>query len=185
MKLKPADRVQPSGKNKLFDTSKQSYEKIETEQKDIAVPRNTVSNIMPLRNRTQKVVEMSDQIAEVLAKRMEPVKGTNVQFFYHTGPLIAKAVSMGIPKEKAVDSLKKFALNYAVTSPRTMTEQNLRNASLVSVKENLNKSLDTLLEAEMMATIQTIKNKNLPIRVLILKSLNEKQMGSLMMFFFY
>ncbi len=46
------------------------------------------------------------------------------------------------------------------------------------------KSLDTLLEAEMMATIQTIKNKNLPIRVLILKSLNEKQMGSLMMFFF-
>ena len=35
-----------------------------------------------------------------------------------------------------------------------------------------------------MATIQTIKNKNLPIRVLILKSLNEKQMGSLMMFFF-
>lgn len=145
MKLKPAERVQPSGKNKLFDTSPQSYEKIETEQKDIAVPRNTVSNIMPLRNRTQKVVEMSDQIAEVLAKRMEPVKGTNVQFFYHTGPLIAKAVSMGIPKEKAVESLKKFALNYAVTSPRTMTEQNLRNASLVSVKENLNKSLDTLI----------------------------------------
>jgi len=145
MKLKPAERVQPSGKNKLFDTSPQSYEKIETEQKDIAVPRNTVSNIMPLRNRTQKVVNMSDQIAEVLAKRMEPVKGTNVQFFYHTGPLIAKAVSMGIPKEKAIESLKKFALNYAVTSPRTMTEQNLRNASLVSVKENLNKSLDTLI----------------------------------------
>ncbi len=46
------------------------------------------------------------------------------------------------------------------------------------------KSLDTLLEAEMMATIQTIKNKNLPTRVLILNSLNENDMGSLMMFFF-
>ena len=53
------------------------------------------------------------------------------------------------------------------------------------IYENLhNKSLDTLLEAEMMSTIETIKNKNLPTRVLILKSLKEKDMGSLMMFFF-
>tara|TARA_B100001287_G_scaffold197436_2_gene167048 strand:+ start:10594 stop:12435 length:1842 start_codon:yes stop_codon:yes gene_type:complete len=145
MKQKTTERVQPSGQNKLFDTSKEGYEKLETEQKDIEIPRNTISNVMPLRNRTAKVIEMSDKIADVLAKRIEPVKGTNVQFFYHTGPLINKAVELGIPKEKAVESLKKFALNYAVTSPRTMTEQNLRNASLVSVKENMNKSLTDII----------------------------------------
>ena len=145
MKQKTTERVQPSGQNKLFDTSKEGYEKLETEQKDIEIPRNTISNVMPLRNRTAKVIEMSDQIADVLAKRVEPVKGTNVQFFYHTGPLINKAVELGIPKEKAVESLKKFAMNYAVTSPRTMTEQNLRNASLVSVKENMNKSLTDII----------------------------------------
>ena len=145
MKQKTTERVQPSGQNKLFDTSKEGYEKLETEQKDIEIPRNTISNVMPLRNRTAKVIEMSDQIADVLAKRVEPVKGTNVQFFYHTGPLVNKAVELGIPKEKAVESLKKFAMNYAVTSPRTMTEQNLRNASLVSVKENMNKSLTDII----------------------------------------
>ena len=36
----------------------------------------------------------------------------------------------------------------------------------------------------MNATIQTIKKKKLPIRVLILNPLTEKSLGSLMMFFF-
>ena len=47
-----------------------------------------------------------------------------------------------------------------------------------------NKSLETLLNAEMNATIQTMKNKKLPMRVLTLDSLSENFMGSLMMFFF-
>ncbi len=51
-------------------------------------------------------------------------------------------------------------------------------------KELHNKSLDSLLEAEMRATIQTMRNKKLPTRVIILESLNEKYIGSLMMFFF-
>ncbi len=47
-----------------------------------------------------------------------------------------------------------------------------------------NKSLEKLLNSEMNATIQTIKKKKIPIRVLILNSLSEKPLGSLMMFFF-
>jgi len=78
---------------------------------------------------------MSDKISDVLADRARPLVGSNVQYFYHTGPLIDKAVELGIPEEEARQQLKKFALNYAATSPRTMTEQNLRNASLVTAKQ--------------------------------------------------
>jgi hypothetical protein len=78
---------------------------------------------------------MSEQISDVLADRAQPLVGSNVQYFYHTGPIIDKAVELGIPEETAREQLKKFALNYAATSPRTMTEQNLRNASLVTAKQ--------------------------------------------------
>ncbi len=47
-----------------------------------------------------------------------------------------------------------------------------------------NKSLEELLDAEMTATIETLKKKKKPIRVIILDSLSEKIIGSLMMFFF-
>ena len=145
MDLKPKDRVVPSLDNPLFDTSPQSYENLMVEQIEVPVPRNTVSEVMPLRNRTNKVVEMSDQIAEILAERIVPLKGSNVQYFYHTSPLIKKAVELGIPEETAKAQLKKFALNYAATSPRTTTDQNLRNAALVASKEKLNVDLTEVM----------------------------------------
>ena len=39
----------------------------------------------------------------------------------------------------------KFGKNYASTSPRTTTDQNLRNASLVATKEKLNVDLSKVL----------------------------------------
>jgi hypothetical protein len=99
------------------------------------VPRAPDGVKLPLNNRGAAVIERSDEIADVLANRAQPLVGTNVQYFYHTGPLIEKAVDLGIPEETARQQLKKFALNYAATSPRTMTEQNLRNASLVTAKQ--------------------------------------------------
>lgn len=145
MNLKPKDRVQPSNNDPLFDTSPESYENIMVEQKETYVPRNTKTDKMPLNNRVNKVVEKTDEIAKVLAERIEPFKGTNVQYFYHTGPIIQKAVDMGVPREQAEKQLYDFALNYAVTSPRTMTEQNLRNASLVATKETLDIPLTTIV----------------------------------------
>ena len=47
-----------------------------------------------------------------------------------------------------------------------------------------NKSLENLMNAEMKATIETLKNKGLPIRVIMLKNFNERLIGSLMMFLF-
>ena len=162
MDLKPKDRVQPSNENPLFDTSRESYEKIMVEQKETYVPRNTKTSTMPLNNRTNKVVEKTDEIAKVLAERIEPFKGTNVQYFYHTGPIIQKAVEMGVPREQAEKQLYEFALNYAVTSPRTMTEQNLRNASLVATKGTLDIPLTEIVGPGMA---KGINEKGYPMMI--------------------
>jgi len=162
MNLKPKDRVQPSNTDPLFDTSPESYENIMVEQKETYVPRNTKTNTMPKNNRTNKVVEKTDEIAKVLAERIEPFKGTNVQYFYHTGPILQKAVDMGVPREQAEKQLYDFALNYAVTSPRTMTEQNLRNASLVATKQTLDIPLTEIVGPGMA---KGINEKGYPMMI--------------------
>ena len=142
MKLKPGERLQPSNEN-IFKTEIDDYNISYVDQIETPVPRSSDTNItMPKNNRSAAVIKMSDKIAESLSKRLIPVKGSNVQYFYNTAPLITKAIELGIPKEVALKQLKKFALNYAATSPRTQTEQNLRNASLVSTKQNLDVPLD-------------------------------------------
>jgi len=141
MKLPVGQRVQPSTDNVIFNLetkpgdNQSPYELNMPEQNDTPVPRAPEGVKLPLNNRGAKVIEMSDKISDVLADRARPLVGSNVQYFYHTGPLIDKAVELGIPEEEARQQLKKFALNYAATSPRTMTEQNLRNASLVTAKQ--------------------------------------------------
>ena len=141
MALPVNQRVQPSNDNVIFNLkakpgeNQSPYERNMPEQKDTPVPRAPEGKKLPLNNRGAKVIEMSDQISDVLAERARPLVGSNVQYFYHTGPLIDKAVELGISEDVAREQLKKFALNYAATSPRTMTEQNLRNASLVTAKQ--------------------------------------------------
>ena len=141
MALPVNQRVQPSNDNVIFNLkakpgeNQSPYERNMPEQKATPVPRAPEGKKLPLNNRGAKVIEMSDQISDVLAERARPLVGSNVQYFYHTGPLIDKAVELGISENVAREQLKKFALNYAATSPRTMTEQNLRNASLVTAKQ--------------------------------------------------
>ena len=145
MKLATDKRTQPSGENKLFDTSDEAYTKQEVAQKETPVPRIQEGQVFPLNERSKPLVEKTDAIAEALAKKIIPFKGRNIQYFYNTAPLIKKAVELGIPREEAIQQLKKFALNYASTSPRTVTDQNLRNASLVATKEKLNVDLNKIL----------------------------------------
>ncbi|MBV28051.1 MAG: hypothetical protein CMQ13_08290 [Gammaproteobacteria bacterium] len=132
MELPVAKRLKPRTDQPLFELD---YQKNIPEQKEVPVPRAPEGKTLPKFNRAAKVIEMSDQIADVLAKRAQPFVGTNVQFFYHTGPIIDKAVSLGIPEDRARAQLRKFAENYAATSPKTETEPNLRSASLVTAKQ--------------------------------------------------
>ncbi len=133
MEIPVKQRTQPSNDN-MFDVTPESYNRTFPEQKETPVPRVPEGKTLPLKNRGAAVIEMSDAIAGKLAERAKPFVGSNVQFFYHTGPLIDKAEALGIPKEQAQEQLKKFASNYAATSPRTQTEENLRSASIATVK---------------------------------------------------
>ncbi len=142
MKLAPAKRVQPRNDQPLFELD---YQKTTAEQKPTPVPRAPEGKPLPKFNRGAKVIEMSDKIATVLANRAKPFVGTNVQFFYHTGPIIDKAVSLGIPEDRARTQLRKFAENYAATSPRTKTEDNLRSASLVTAKQKAGLNLSDMI----------------------------------------
>lgn len=145
MKLPTNKRTMPSGKNPLFDTSDEAYQKLEVEQKETPVPRKTEDQVYPLNNRAKAIEDKADAIADALAKKIIPFKGRNIQYFYNTSPIIKKAVELGIPRETAIEQLMKFGKNYASTSPRTMTDQNLRNASLVATKENIGVDLNKIL----------------------------------------
>ncbi len=144
MELPTDQRIKPSDDN-MFDVTPESYNATFPEQKETPVPRVPEGKTLPLKNRGAAVIEMSDAIAEKLAERARPFVGSNVQYFYHTGPLIDKAVALGIPKEQAQEQLKKFASNYAATSPRTQTEENLRSASIATVKQKRNVDIGDII----------------------------------------
>ena len=144
MKLAPKDRVQPSGEV-MFETTSDAYTRTFPEQKETPVPRAPEGKTLPLGDRARKVIEMSEAISDKLAERAKPFVGTNVQFFYNTGPIVDKAIELGYTKEQAFEALRKFALNYAATSPRTKTEENLRSASLASVKQERGIDIGTII----------------------------------------
>ena len=144
MELPTDKRVQPSDDN-MFDVTPESYNATFPEQKETPVPRVPEGKTLPLKNRGAAVIEMSDAIVQKLAERAKPFVGSNVQYFYHTGPLIDKAVALGIPQEQAQEQLKKFASNYAATSPRTQTEENLRSASIATVKQKRNVDIGDII----------------------------------------
>lgn len=136
MDLDPADRIQPSGQNPLFDTTPAGYQKTILEQKETPVPRAPEGKKLPLNNRAAILVEKADAITDQMAENIRPHLNDPVRYFYHTGPLIDKAAELGVPEDVAREQLKKFALNYAATSPRKPTEDNLRAASIVSAKQS-------------------------------------------------
>lgn len=136
MELSPEKRIQPSGQNPLFDATPEGYERTILEQKETPVPRAPEGKALPKGNRAAILIEKADKITDQMAENIRPHLGSKVRYFYHTGPLIDKAKELGVPENVARDQLKKFALNYAATSPRKPTEENLRVASVVSAKES-------------------------------------------------
>ena len=147
MELAVKDRIQPSGENPLFDLSPDSYTKTLPEQKKTPVPRQPTGTNKPLPkgDRGRAVNESVNSIADRLAERMKPWLGTEAQYFYHTGPIVDKAMSMGFKKEEVYEWMKEFADAYAATSPRTETAQNIRNATLVMTKRHLGIDLDEII----------------------------------------
>jgi hypothetical protein len=139
MEFDPKKRTQPSGSNPLFDTSPEGYNTTEEilRQSDpaavqAALPRGEIGAKYPLGDRMRSVIDLTPKIAERLAEKAQQGRNTAQEYFYHTGPIVTGLEEIGVPKEKAIDFLSnKFAPTFAGSSPRTATEQNLRNASIL------------------------------------------------------
>ena len=132
MSKSPKDRTQPSGQP-FFS---RNYQTEFVPQSDVGVPVST--NTFPLNNRAIAVRDKGDAIADAIAEKLRNKVGSKEQFFYNTGPIIEKAKELGIDENTAKEKLSMFATNYAVTSPRTATAQNMLNASMVSAKQTAN-----------------------------------------------
>jgi hypothetical protein len=141
MDLPPGARVLPrENVPGVIDTSKEAYLRhpIKFEEDAHATaPRRPLGDNKkyPKSDRIRPLMDNAEKIAEVLAARAASEVGTNTQFFYHTGPIYEAAINVGgLSPDQARKWLKDFAEAYAATSPRTTTDQNLRNASLALAK---------------------------------------------------
>lgn len=141
MKLPIKDRVQPSGEQ-FFN---RNYKTQTADQTEIETPSIDETKPFPKNNRAKKLESFSDQIASTIANKLKDKVGSNEQFFYNTQPLIDKATELGIPEDVAKKQLEKLSLNYAATSPKSATEENLRSASLVSAKQTAKIPVDSVI----------------------------------------
>jgi len=147
MELATKDRIQPSGQDPLFNLTPEGYENTLPEQSEVYVPRQPQGTDQPLpkNNRAAFLNDNIEAISDRLAERMKPWLGTEAQYFYHTGPIVDKALDMGFSKEEIYSWLQDFSDAYAATSPRTKTADNLRNATLVMTKKHLGIPYDEII----------------------------------------
>ena len=132
-------RTQPTGTDPVFNMSPEAYEettKMFRQSDPLAVqarlPRPAQGAKLPLDERMLSVMRLTPQIAERLAEKAQVGRGTSQEYFYHTAPIVRGLEEAGVPSEKAMSFLTdRFAPAFAGTSPRTATEQNMRNASMI------------------------------------------------------
>lgn len=135
----PKKRTQPTGTEPVFDLSQAAYEETprllpQTDPAIVqaALPRAQAGAIYPLNDRMRNVIDLTPRIAERLAEKAQQGRGTAQEYFYHTAPIVQGLEDVGVPRGEAIQFLtEKFAPAFAGTSPRTNTEQNMRNASLM------------------------------------------------------
>lgn len=135
----PKKRIQPTGTEPVFDLSPEAYEETTSmfRQSDpLAVqarlPRPAQGAKLPLDGRMLSVMRLTPQIAERLAEKAQVGRGTSQEYFYHTAPIVRGLEEIGVPSNEAMSFLtERFAPAFAGTSPRTATEQNMRNASMI------------------------------------------------------
>jgi hypothetical protein len=134
MKLPPPRRVQPTGE-RLMPETREAYERT----RDI-VPQVPFRELqpdlrggakLPAGGRMGPLIEAQEDIAQELAGRLRPAVGSPDQYFYHTGPIAEAAANAGVPPDVF---MKRFSSYFAGTSPRTQTEPNLLNASMLQYR---------------------------------------------------
>jgi hypothetical protein len=137
MELPKAQRTQPSG-SQIFETTPEAYKRtadiVPQENFMDRLPRPIVGKSLPLNERLLPILDIADEVAGQYASKMAPYQGKNVEYFYHTGPVYEKAFSLLGDEGAGRAFMDRFSKTYAGTSPRTPTEQNLLNSSLLSYR---------------------------------------------------
>lgn len=133
-------RAKPLGANPAIDTSVAAHlrttDRVPQTPRYIAqgeLPRLSRSEPHPVRDRIRPILDYRDDLAKLMAERVEGIPNTPPDLFYHTGPVYESLEKNGLsPAEADHFVQKRFAPLYAGTSPRTATDQNLRNSSLLN-----------------------------------------------------
>jgi hypothetical protein len=135
MEKPKSKRLQPNGAEPVFDTSRDAYEQtqkiIPQEDKSHLYPRLDDDAEGPKNDRSRPLVEHRMAIADQIAQDIEPLKDSNVRYFYHSGPIAQRNIEDGLSPEESIGSLRSMMGYNSATSPRTETEQNLRNGTLL------------------------------------------------------
>lgn len=86
---------------------------------------------LPAGGRMGPIIEAQDELSTELARRMTPGLGTQDQYFYHTGPIYQAVADADVAADPF---MKRFAAYFGGTSPRTKTEENMLNASMLQYR---------------------------------------------------
>lgn len=138
MDLPVNERIQPSGQDPLFDTSQEAYERTAETFPQGRLPSPRIGDDEVLKGamtRSQPIVDNMRDIAEVVAERSRPGLGTETQYFYNVAPIYERVIAEGFSPEEAQAFVARFGQFVGGTSPRTATDQNVRNASMLMFKD--------------------------------------------------
>ena len=142
MALKPADRIKPTAERLMPETT-EAYLRTRNIVPQVPFramqPDLRAGGSLPARGRMGPLIEAQADIAKELADRIRPAVGTSDQYFYHTGPMYEAAQNAGVPPQEFMD---KFSAYFGGTSPRTQTEPNLLNASMLQYRDAQSLPLD-------------------------------------------
>jgi len=135
MALPRAKRIQPTAERLLPETE-EAYKRTtdiaaQKSMREYQPDPSRVKNL-PARGRMQPLIDSTNELAGLLAERMRPGLGTSDQYFYHTGPIYEAAQDIGGVDPQTF--MKRFSAYFGGTSPRTQTEPNLLNTSMLQYR---------------------------------------------------
>ena len=150
MDLPPSQRAQPRAEGlttPAIDDSIASHMRHNSPETRPNYPRLPEGDNRPYPkgDRVRPLIDRQEEIAEAYAAQLLGERGQPTQFFYHTDPIYRAAIDSGLTPSEARAWLDEFSAAYAATSPRTMTEQNLRNATLAMAKREADIPLTEVL----------------------------------------
>ena len=140
----PRDRIQPSGKDPLFELTPEAYERTSGifEQRRLEPPKLLEGEtVYPRGDRIRPMADRVEEIADIIAEKSRPALGTETQYFYNMGPVYEGLMKKGYSRQEILDFFNEFGAGYGAGSPKASTEPNLLTAFMLRSKSGRGKDL--------------------------------------------